>query len=151
MKKTHCKRGHKYTRGNTRTSNSGKRTCRTCFRDYYRKVWYPKHRRNKSDINHRYLQGLKIEVLTHYGKGKLKCVVHGCKVQDLDMLTLDHVENDGARHRESLGRKGSGGASTYVDLKRRGYPTGHQTLCANHQLKKEIMRCRRLREHSGKD
>jgi hypothetical protein len=113
-------------------------------------VWYPKHKANKSLINYKYLQSLKTEVLTHYGNGRLKCVVRGCKVQDLDMLTLDHVKNDGGKHRESLGRK-AGGASVYVDLKRRGFPEGHQTLCANHQLKKEIMRCRRLREHRCKN
>jgi len=55
------------------------------------------------------------------------------------MLTLDRIVNDGAEHRR---KKFPGGASACTRLKNAGYPEGFQTLCANHQLKKETERKR---------
>jgi hypothetical protein len=82
----------------------------------------------------------KEEVLAHYGPAeKLQCCWEGCTVIDPDMLTIDHIDNTG-----SSDRKGSykGGVSFYMKLKRDGYPEGFQTLCHNHQWKKEILRRR---------
>jgi hypothetical protein len=80
----------------------------------------------------------KIEVLTHYGKhGKLQCCWKGCKVVGIDMLTLDHKNDDGARHRREIGP-----GNTYTSVKKLGFPEGYQTLCWNHQWKKEINRVR---------
>lgn len=86
-------------------------------------------------------KGLKIHVLTHYGVGgKLQCYWEGCTVTDIDMLTLDHIENDGAEHRRGYTKSGRGGGNVLYDhLIREGYPAGFQTLCANHNLKKHIM------------
>jgi hypothetical protein len=84
----------------------------------------------------------KIEVLSHYGKnGQLQCCWEDCLVIDTDMLSLDHIDNSGNTDRK---RKGSytGGISFYKKLKRQGYPEGFQTLCHNHQWKKEILRRR---------
>jgi hypothetical protein len=81
----------------------------------------------------------KVEVLTHYGKNKcLQCCWDGCTVIDLDMLSIDHVNNDGAEDR----RKGRVGTSLYNYLLSHDYPEGFQTLCFNHQMKKEITRKR---------
>lgn len=80
-------------------------------------------------------RALKEEVLTHYGHdGALECCWSSCTVRDIDMLTLDHVKDDGAEHRKSVR------GSMYAWLKSQGFPEGFQTLCANHQLKKEILR-----------
>ena len=86
-------------------------------------------------------QSLKPEVLTHYGRqGALQCCWPDCGVTDLDMLTLDHVNDDGAAH-----RKIDTVAATmiYHWVKKHKYPDGFQTLCANHQMKKEIQRRRK--------
>lgn len=88
---------------------------------------------------------LKILVLTHYGKnGKLFCCWPGCDVKDVDCLTLDHVGDDGAKFRRELTSKrksgGGGGRETFRFVRKKGFPSGFQTLCANHQLKKEILR-----------
>lgn len=89
-----------------------------------------------------YHRACKLKALSHYGKdGKALCCWPSCKVSDPDMLTLDHVRDDGARHRK--GGQPSGKA-IYPLLKRQGWPPGFQVLCANHQLKKEILRRRRL-------
>jgi hypothetical protein len=83
---------------------------------------------------------IKFEVLSHYSpNGKLKCFCRGCKIQDIDMLSLDHINNDGAKLRRSGGLTGIAG---YRIVRRDGYPEGYQTLCYNHQAKKEILRCR---------
>jgi hypothetical protein len=56
------------------------------------------------------------------------------------MLTIDHIDNSGAADR----KKGNqyGGVQFYVILKNAGYPDGFQTLCHNHQWKKEMLRRR---------
>jgi hypothetical protein len=84
---------------------------------------------------------LKIRVLTYYGKrSMLMCSWPGCGVTDIDCLTLDHVEDNGKQHRDSGYKGGIGG---YRQLERVNYPKGFQTLCGNHQLKKENIRRRR--------
>lgn len=79
-------------------------------------------------------------VLEHYGKeGKAVCCWPGCECDDLDMLSLDHVYNDGAEHRRNLGQK------TIVIYRwciREGFPPGFQTLCMNHQCKKQLLHLR---------
>jgi hypothetical protein len=83
---------------------------------------------------------LKVEVLTHYGpEQKLKCNWPNCKIEDIDMLTLDHIRDDGAEHRRNLSRANM---AVYWYVKRNAFPDGFQTLCHNHQWKKEIMRRR---------
>lgn len=90
----------------------------------------------------RYRAILKKEILGHYGKsGKVKCCWPHCPVSDIDMLTLDHINNDGAAHRKMYGSLGKA-AHLYRHLKRDGFPSGYQTLCFNHQIKKEFLRKR---------
>lgn len=78
----------------------------------------------------------KLKVLAHYGKDKkLKCCWSGCDVNDPDLLTLDHVADDGNvdSRRKDL----------YDSVLAQGLPDGKfQTLCWNHQWKKELMRRR---------
>lgn len=86
---------------------------------------------------------IKQECLTHYGPDSvLNCSALGCTITDVDMLTLDHINNDGAEDR----RKGRNltGVQLYWRLKSEGYPEGFQTLCCNHQSKKELVRRRTL-------
>ena len=86
----------------------------------------------------RYESKIKLEILTHYGPcGIVRCNWIGCFINDIDMLSLDHVNNDGGEHRKAL----SGGVhAIYRDVRRKQYPPGYQTLCFNHQLKKQILR-----------
>lgn len=85
---------------------------------------------------------LKIEVLAHYGPDRhLQCAWPDCAVTDVDMLSLDHVNNDGSQDRRDK-KRGPGGINTYWRVRSEGYPAGFQTLCHNHQMKKEILRRR---------
>lgn len=83
---------------------------------------------------------LRIEVLTHYGPAhQLCCSWADCHISDPDMLVLDHIANDGAKQRKVLGLRGW---NFYAYLKRLMFPAGFQTLCCNHNHKKELI-CRR--------
>jgi hypothetical protein len=84
-------------------------------------------------------------VLEHYGKeGKARCCWSQCSVDDVDMLSIDHIKNNGAEHRKEMSgsSKGMAGAPFYRKLIREGFPEGYQTLCLNHQFKKELLRKR---------
>jgi hypothetical protein len=108
--------------------------------------WKKTHRAKATEANRvwarNYHADLKLEVLSHYGlEGKLQCCWPECCVIDVDMLSLDHVNNDGAQERRN-GNRGGAGHPMYARVKRNGFPEEFQTLCHNHQWKKELMRRR---------
>jgi len=74
-------------------------------------------------------QRLKIEVLTHYGQGRLRCVRCGFD-DDFHALSLDHIDGGGEEDRRKFGA----GVSFFYYLRRNNYPTGFQTLCMNCQF-----------------
>jgi hypothetical protein len=88
-----------------------------------------------------YRKRVKAEALSHYGKqGRCQCSWRGCLVSDPDVLTLDHVLNNGAEER----RKGQPhGKGIYTWVRINNFPKGFQTLCWNHQWKKRILLLRR--------
>jgi hypothetical protein len=88
---------------------------------------------------------LKLEVLTHYSpNGALGCCWTGCNIVDIDMLTLDHINDNGSEQRRLFGQD-----CNYRLAKRLRFPTDLQTLCMNHQLKKKLEKHRRDREESA--
>src|SRR5579885_571173 len=100
------------------------------------------------EYQHKKYQDEKVEALVQYGKNKsLQCCWENCNVDDPDMLSLDHVNNDGAIDREIRGT----GINLYRTLKKEGYPEGFQTLCFNHQMKKEMTRLRNKYKDSIKE
>jgi hypothetical protein len=68
-----------------------------------------------------------------------RCSWDGCKIKDFDMLTLDHVYNDGAKERI---RKITSGDATYRRVLKLLPSRRYQLLCANHNLKKQLERLR---------
>lgn len=89
---------------------------------------------------------LKVEVLTRYG-GKCQGKDGTCPETDFDVLTLDHVNNDGHLHRKELGMGSGGriGGKMYRWAKKNGYPSMLQILCANCNMKKMIIYARKKR------
>jgi hypothetical protein len=89
----------------------------------------------------------KLAAMEHYGKDeKAVCCWDGCGINDLDMLTLDHVANNGEVHRREYSKTGRGGGTAlYLMLERQDYPVGYQTLCCNHNLKKHMLAIRTKR------
>lgn len=80
---------------------------------------------------------LKTEVLIHYCNGDLKCRL--CPESELGLLTIDHVDGNGAEHRREIGLVGRGGYPMYQWLKKNGYPKGFQTLCFNCNFRKRAI------------
>lgn len=70
---------------------------------------------------------LKIDILTHYGNGKLACMK--CNFSDIRALSLDHIDGSGNKEHKRYSNY-----SIYTRLKRKNYPKGYQTLCMNCQF-----------------
>lgn len=68
---------------------------------------------------------LKEEVVFHYSGGSRKCAI--CGRDNIHVLTLDHLGQDGATHRRSL--KVTGGVQLYWKLRQAGFPPGYRILC----------------------
>lgn len=118
-----CSAGHLYRGANVWVrTRRGKitRVCKMCTRR--------RTRENRFDV--------KLEVIRIYGG---KCAWKGCRIQDPDMLTLDHVNDDGAIHRV---RGFTSGDAIYRKLVKMPRSNRFQLLCANHNLKKELLRKR---------
>ena len=80
---------------------------------------------------------VKLEVLTHYSKGKPICSDEDCDVDDVDMLVLDHIKDDGAAHRKGMTANGTG-IFMYDWAKRNHFPKMFGVLCWNHNIKKQL-------------
>lgn len=65
-------------------------------------------------------------VLNHYGK---ECA--DCGFTDYRALQIDHINDNGAEERKSLGGKQVSGWRFYEYLIKNNLPEGYQTLCAN--------------------
>lgn len=73
----------------------------------------------------------KYEVIGYYG-GKCSC----CELDDLDVLSIDHINGGGSEHRRML--RATGKSFSYRYLKKEGYPLGYQVLCMNCNLAKSL-------------
>lgn len=100
-------------------------TCVYCHRD--RSV--ARQKRNGYPVVRRMAEKLRHGVLAHYGE---VCAV--CKESDLDVLTIDHVDQQGAKHLSPNGERFRG-VHLYRWLRDNGYPPGFRTLCFNHNIK----------------
>lgn len=100
--------------GCTRLTNSnGKYFVKKCWKhkrdvDVVRKLNVDRYKRTKS------------LVFTHYGN-KCKC----CGEQEPIFLTIDHINNDGNKHRKVIGRK------LYAWIVKNNFPDTFQILCFN--------------------
>ena len=85
-----------------------------------------------------------IETLCHYSQPGDPWFLHciHCGISDVDLLTLDHVNNDG--HIYNKKGKRLGGIDLAIELRKRGWPEDIkiQILCFNCNTKKEKIRCR---------
>lgn len=114
--------------------------CRQCWneyrREYYKKnpevhkkfvvSWRKKNPEKVKVFSKRCVIKLKLETLSHYGELVCKC----CGDKHWQFLTIDHIDNDGAKERKELGI--SGGSEFYYWLKKNNYPKkNYQILCLN--------------------
>ena len=98
----------------------------------FRALWRKQQGESRAKYPERYKakqrrsrQKLRAEMVAAYG-GKCSC----CGETNIEFLTLEHINNDGAEHRASLGT--GGGNKVWFDLKKRGWPKeGFTILCWN--------------------
>lgn len=74
----------------------------------------------------------RLMVLRYYSKSEIPfCIC--CKEKEFKFLAIDHVNNDGAKHRKEMGTK----KSRMVDwLIKNNFPSGFQVLCHNCNMAK---------------
>jgi len=101
------------------------------------KIWVSKNRKKISMYSKLQNNKIKLLILQVYSKNKLECKY--CGFDNIDALTIDHIHNNGAKHRKKL-KITRCGIGFYCWLKKNNFPKGYQVLCANCQLIKEIDR-----------
>lgn len=132
-----------YSAANKERKKKVQAAFREAHREEYNRRASESRKRNADRIQLKYIQRrrkLRAEALRAYGGDPPVCV--GCGEEDEEVLTLDHVNNDGRRHREGMylnprrTRPGSGG-NMYGWLKGKGWPKepAIRILCANCQLR----------------
>jgi hypothetical protein len=80
---------------------------------------------------------VKYEVMYHYSNGKLCCM--NCGIDIYPLLTIDHINNDGANHRREITKGKCLSSSTYRWLRSHNYPQGFQVLCQNCNYFKDMI------------
>lgn len=85
-----------------------------------------------ADANRRCRLRLKNEVMNAYG-GACAC----CGETELEFLTIDHINNDGAKQRRD-NPKIHGGGALYRWLRKQDWPSGFQCLCMNCNWSKRL-------------
>lgn len=81
---------------------------------------------------------LKYAVFTHYSRGKVP-VCAWCDCVDLDMLCLDHIEDNGKENRKEKGHSLRLYSTLLEDIALGTPSLGYQILCANHNQKKALI------------
>jgi len=76
----------------------------------------------------------KLTVFSEYCDDVVKC--KSCDENDIEILTIDHIDGNGAEHRREIGMAGRGGDPFYQWLKKNNYPDGFQVLCYNCNFRK---------------
>jgi hypothetical protein len=120
---------------------TGKKECRVCLdkhahsAKHLRKTTeYGNKQRLCNKVNQR---ATKLEVFEAYGG----LVCNACGETDVNCLSLDHVNNDGAEERTRLfGHRSIAGTPMYFYLKRHNYPDRkrYQVLCQSCQARKRV-------------
>ena len=83
----------------------------------------------------------RMKVLEKYSNGMMNCAL--CGETDLIVLTIDHIDGKGNKHRREIGngKNSMTGSKFYLWLIKNNYPTGFRVLCHNCNFR-ERMRLR---------
>lgn len=76
---------------------------------------------------------LKLKVYDAYGGQFCQC----CGETEISFLSLDHINNDGAKHRREISAHKMSGKTFYKWLIKNNFPYGLQVLCMNCQFGKK--------------
>lgn len=124
----------------TRKSGRYHGACKSCFIGKQKARRFDGDResflKNEREWTKGYRAKLRDETFAAYGGYVCAC----CGETAPKFLTIDHINNDGAKfRRETLGNRWLGGYHTYRWLKANGFPQGDlQVLCMNCQQGKKL-------------
>lgn len=92
---------------------------------------YRKHNKERLvEMRKEWRWNKRIKVLSAYCDGELKCSCVKCNETNPRFLSIDHINNDGADHRKSIG----GGSYLYDWLIKNDFPKGFRVMCYNCNL-----------------
>ncbi len=131
---TGCKRlkpQSDFDKDNSRVSRKFSYYCKAC-----KAIWSRQNRKKNFAVYKRVRRQrqnrIEAVVLAHYGNGKLSCVK--CGFNDIRVLSIDHIDGGGCKHKAQIDRQGY---QLYKWLQEENYPIGYQTLCLNCQFIKQ--------------
>ena len=98
----------------------------------YMKEWEKNHPERK-DYHKKKITRYRMEALNHYcGNNNLGPWCQCCGITEVEFLTIDHMDDNGAKHRREINSRG--GTDFYLWLRRNHWPDGYQVLCFNCNL-----------------
>ncbi len=106
-------------------ADPGYRSCARCravtkaYEDSVRPLLNERH--------NKYYYQVKGEVFAHYGGPKCAC----CGEEHIEFLSIDHINGDGAAHRQKINGDSQNGVNLYYWLKKNNFPPGFRILCLN--------------------
>lgn len=98
--------------------------CRDCLSKIANEYWHKNNEKCRKLQRDRQRK-LRIEVLSYYSDGSLKCKC--CGETEVCFLSIDHINGGGTKHRRNTGY----GGHIYHWLKQNKYPEGYRVLCHN--------------------
>lgn len=98
--------------------------------EYFTK-WRQEHRESVRKTARKYRMRMKDEAYAHYAGSPPKCAC--CGEKEMVFLTLDHINNDGRRHRKEIGKM-----QLAAWVRKNNYPKEFQVLCFNCNCGKNV-------------
>lgn len=104
-----------------------------CRKNYYQKnkeIWKRYYQENEKEIKEykkELHKNMKIKCLLYYSNKEYP-VCECCKINNIDILTIDHVNGDGRNHRRKHNITGGG---IYRWIIKNNFPIGYRVLCFN--------------------
>ena len=86
----------------------------------------------KRETARKYYKNIRLAALAQYSNGKFKCAC--CSEPRIEFLAIDHINEDGAKHRKEVGVT----RAIFNWLKKNKYPKGFQVLCYNCNMAKSF-------------
>lgn len=117
--------------------------CVGCNRDLPEEAFASRKLASKTGLQARcrycrqkYYFNIKLELLTHYSNGSVRCVC--CGEDEIKFLCLDHINGGGSKHRREMEKVS--GCSNYSVIRKwcvdNNYPPIFQVLCHNCNMAK---------------
>ncbi len=122
------------------TVNSTRKRCEDdpeyhAYKLNYHREYIKKNRGKAAKWSREATKRRKLKVFKAYGG--TKCVL--CNNDDLDVLTIDHINCGGTKHREEIaGKRKYDGQAIYRWLVENDYPDGFRVLCRNCNWKEHL-------------